>query len=302
MWLYGQGFPKATDGYQSTGLEQWLGWKTPGLKPAYEAMWMIQKPFTGSAKDNVVKHGVGYINIDATRIGTEGGTERDGKANMPNKLGWQNMKGHGIKNINQGRFPANVILECTCPDGYYTEEKVSTHANGKGCTGDKGIYGKYGNIKGGNERKVKSQVHQSGCVCFDLDSQSGNRPGGCFPEKRGASAYFGLGDAENRSEKVGKINDKGGASRFFYQAKVSTRERNMGMGDETNTHPTLKPIKLMEYLIKMITPPNGIVLDPFAGSGSTGLACIKGGFRYVLIEREPEYVKIIRRRIKGVKI
>ena len=86
--------------------------------------------------------------------------------------------------------------------------------------------------------------------------------------------------------------DSGSASRFFYCAKPSPKERG-----KYNKHPTVKGLKLMQYLITMITPPGGIILDPFAGSGTTGLAAINLGFEYVLIEQEPEYYQIIIKRI-----
>jgi len=129
-------------------------------------------------------------------------------------------------------------------------------------------------------------------------------------------------------------SDKGGASRFFYVAKASKSERNKGLdgfdakqmawsnqakaelkrgntefADDTkmhnkvqeriNFHPTVKPIKLMQYLVKMITPPNGIVLDPFCGSGTTGVACKIDGFQFVGLEQDPEYCKIAQARINN---
>jgi len=113
-----------------------------------------------------------------------------------------------------------------------------------------------------------------------------------------------------------------GASRFFYCPKASKKERNMGLEDvepttvddgrnkpidnpllrgktpRQNTHPTVKPVKLMEYLITLITPPNGIVLDPFFGSGTTGIAAVKLGFHYIGFELNPEYCKIAEKRIE----
>jgi site-specific DNA-methyltransferase (adenine-specific) len=77
---------------------------------------------------------------------------------------------------------------------------------------------------------------------------------------------------------------------------VSTRERNDGLTDIKNNHPTVKSIKLMEYLIKLITPPDGIVCDPFLGSGSTGVAAINLGFHFIGIEKDPEFVKIAKAR------
>jgi DNA modification methylase len=92
-------------------------------------------------------------------------------------------------------------------------------------------------------------------------------------------------------------NDKGGASRFFYVAKASKRDRNEGL-EESNNHPTVKPTDLMRYLIKLVTPPNGIVIDPFTGSGSTGKAAILEGFRFIGIEMTEDYIPIIEGRLK----
>jgi DNA modification methylase len=87
-------------------------------------------------------------------------------------------------------------------------------------------------------------------------------------------------------------------SKFFYCAKISTRERNINMPeDEKNNHPTVKTIKLMSYLINLITPPNGIVLDPFMGSGTTGIACKQLGFDFIGIELNTEYYEIAKKRV-----
>jgi site-specific DNA-methyltransferase (adenine-specific) len=86
--------------------------------------------------------------------------------------------------------------------------------------------------------------------------------------------------------------DSGSAARFFYCAKASKADRGDG-----NTHPTVKPTALMQYLVRLVTPPGGLVMDPFMGSGSTGKACIREGFRFVGIDMTPEYVEIARLRI-----
>jgi site-specific DNA-methyltransferase (adenine-specific) len=90
--------------------------------------------------------------------------------------------------------------------------------------------------------------------------------------------------------------DTGGPSRFFYTSKASTAERNNGHGP-ANTHPTVKPVDLMRWCIRLITPPGGVVLDPFGGSGTTGVAARAEGMRCILIEREAEYLDIIAGRL-----
>jgi adenine-specific DNA-methyltransferase len=92
----------------------------------------------------------------------------------------------------------------------------------------------------------------------------------------------------------------GSAARFFYMAKCSKKDRNEGLEGVVNHHPCLKPTALMRYLCRLVTPPGGIVLDPFMGSGSTGKAAMLEGFRFIGIEREAEYVEIARARIGAV--
>ena len=96
-----------------------------------------------------------------------------------------------------------------------------------------------------------------------------------------------------------EYGDSGGASRFFYVAKASKRERTMN-GKIENNHVTVKPLKLMRYLCRLITPPGGLILDPFAGSGTTLIAAVQEGFNAIGIEREPEYCEIIRQRMACV--
>ena len=132
-----------------------------------------------------------------------------------------------------------------------------------------------------------------------LDEQTGERGGSgkasgptyAGPSKRGAmsSGFGGMGGREPVF-----YGDSGGASRFFYTAKASRSERG-----EANTHPTVKPVSLMRWLVRLVTPPNGLVLDPFNGSGSTGVAALAEGMRYVGCEREAEYVEIARRRLES---
>jgi len=97
-----------------------------------------------------------------------------------------------------------------------------------------------------------------------------------------------------------RVGDSGGASRFFpvfrYQAKPSQSEKGA-----TNVHPTVKSIALMDWLIRLVTPPGGVVLDPFLGSGTTGVAAVKGGFGFIGIEREAEYLAIARARIEAAE-
>jgi hypothetical protein len=135
-----------------------------------------------------------------------------------------------------------------------------------------------------------------GCPVAELDGQSGERGASGQGGPRAAS-YAHDNDVYGKfaSHAPYSYDAKGGASRFFYCSKASRRDRGEGNG-----HPTVKPTDLMRWLVRLITPPGGLVLDPFAGSGSTGKAAAIEGFRFLGIEREAEYVEIARARIAAV--
>jgi site-specific DNA-methyltransferase (adenine-specific) len=274
----------------------WEGWGT-ALKPAHEPIVVARKPLIGTVAENVLKHGVGGLNIDATRIGFTSETdiaEYDFNNNGQNRStkeageslevhegGWKVQKGE--KTIPVGRWPANIILD------EHTAEL--------------------------------------------LDEQSGNVKGAVGMKKH-TNFTFDVGEHEGQRFTQGK-SDIGGASRFFYVAKASKRDRNEGLdqlpeiqtigGGGTNAeldengylrtdsaggkygsikavkqnfHPTVKPTALMQYLIRLVTPNNGVVLDPFAGSGSTGKAAILENKRFIGIELTAEYLPIIEGRLQ----
>lgn len=216
------------------GAKQWEGWGT-ALKPAFEPVIVARKPLIGTVAENVLTYGTGGLNIDASRISSNGEHKRPFQPTNNDREVFGKQNGFQPTNA-EGRWPANVILDT------YTAEL--------------------------------------------LDEQSD-------------------------------------ASRFFYVAKASKRDRNEGLegleakaagslnmrtdahsvanGMETkpaqNFHPTVKPTSLMEYLIKLVTPPNGLVLDPFTGSGSTGKAALLNGFRFVGCELTEDYIPIIEGRL-----
>lgn len=259
---------------------QWEGWGT-ALKPAHEPIVVARKPLIGTVSENVLEHGVGALNIDACRVGSES-TERrrtDDDFGLINDDGWEPTP--GTNGSAAGRWPANVVLD----------EEAATA----------------------------------------LDAQSGERSSGRLEphhrrngDRLGVAAYgFDPGDPESASAGRSFGGDSGGASRFFYCAKTSRAERNAGLegfdakalnwsngeqspgtfqGEGTdrtsaNHHPTVKPINLMRWLVRLVTPPGGLVLDCFLGSGSTGCAAVLEGFDFIGIEREPEYVAIATARI-----
>jgi hypothetical protein len=262
--------------------QQWQGWGT-ALKPAFEPVIVARKPIEGTVANNVLKWGTGGLNIDGSRIGTrdrdESGWAKTGSKAADNVALGKQYDRQPISEVGLGRWPANIILDP------YTAEL--------------------------------------------LDEQSGisKSQGGRIGKKETSNIDFGL--SGNYSKGDPGFGDTGGASRFFYVAKASKRDRNEGLEELLDTtaadmvdrepdsagmnspragagrtsgaknfHPTVKPTSLMEYLIKLVTPPNGTVLDPFTGSGSTGKAAILQGFDFIGIEMTEEYLPIIEDRLK----
>ena len=270
--------------------KQWQGWGT-ALKPAFEPVVVARKPLEEkTVAANVLKFGTGGLNIDDSRIvaqdqkelaknwdRTQSVAALEGRNSMSGGLNTIDLSGYKA----EGRWPANIILDP------YTAEL--------------------------------------------LDEQSGISKDGVAVRRNGNSANGMFPVAISEGSKDVGFGGSGGASRFFYVAKASKKDRNEGLdeleakltaaanfrpnhlekaveGDDglpygrwqptKNFHPTVKPTALMEYLIKLVTPPNGTVLDPFTGSGSTGKAALLSGFKFIGIELTEEYLPIIEGRLK----
>lgn len=268
LWLYGTGFPKSLNIGDGRGT---------ALKPAHEPIVMARKPLVGTVAANVSAHGTGALNIDACRIeGAKPDTTRGagGQHGRYNALPAQGR----VVDDGAGRWPANVILD---------EEAAAM-----------------------------------------LDEQSGTLKSPAS-YTRGADASGGiLGKSKPAGYEMPGYGDSGGASRFFYVAKASRSERDRGCehlparsageatdredgsdglsspragagrtGGARNHHPTVKPVQLMRYLVRMVTPKGGVVLDPFMGSGTTGVACMAEWLRFIGIEQSAEYIAIAEARI-----
>jgi len=274
QWMYGSGFPKSLNiGKQ---LPEYSGYGTT-LKPAHEPIILARKPLSEKTiVANVLKHGTGGINIDGCRVGTESVpyfTSSDGRKFEPNKTQPERST-KLVGTHDKGRFPANLIH-----DG--SEEVISLFPVTKS-----------GSIQSHHKRTTSKTKN-------------------AFSER------------EALPETV--TGSEGSASRFFYCAKASKADRNNGCehislkqpthgkGHESgglqvsnskipnnNNHPTVKPQSLMQYLCKLITPPDGIILDPFMGSGSTGKGAKLEGFGFIGIELDPDYFKIAEARINAL--
>ena len=319
MWLYGSGFPKSmniglaidkkngvdnrtgnikTDGKATNSgsgcyncnngkdnsmkqeyeeriaQNKWKGWGT-ALKPSFEPIIVARKPFKGSLVDNVIEYGVGGINIDECRV--ENGTNKD------------------IEFTATGRFPANTIL--TYDDNNYNE-----------------VCGGFPDTKSGKNGIRKSDG-------FNVND-------------------YGKGIGIKAGMNNGEYGDSGSASRYFYCAKASKKDRDEGLDNfedkeyilgcngstldnirekghygnggnglltikiRKNTHPTVKPTELMQYLVRLVSPDGATILDCFSGSGSTGKAVMyenkerNKNYKYIGIELTEEYLPISKARIE----
>lgn len=285
-WLFGSGFPKSHQFHkQMNGHgEEWRGWGT-ALKPAAEIIVLAMKPLDGTFANNALVHGVAGLNVDASRIPTTDDLNGGGYSSGNGKGMWTpERNGGGLQRLPgqyvqpQGRWPANVLLD---------EEAAAL-----------------------------------------LDEMSGERKSGvAVRHNKGVTPSTFLHHDDRQPKPDMGYGDVGGASRFFYVAKSSRRDRDEGLegmplrrgggmagthdqslltgsGNERNPfqrnhHPTVKPTQLMRYLVRLVTPPGGTVLDPFMGSGSTGKAAKLEGFAFVGIEIDAEYLEIARRRIEA---
>lgn len=280
-WLYGTGFPKSLNvGKALDAARQWEGWGT-ALKPGWEPIILARKPLDGTVAENVQRWGTGALNVDGCRIET-------------------------TENLNGGAYAS------------------------QGTTRDDG----WGMERGGAGKYVQPAGRWPPNVCLDeeaaalLDAQSGILKSGAkkaAEQPNGLNAVYGRG----MGGMSGSTASTGGASRFFYCAKASRAERDAGCeslpersggqatdreddsaglsspragagrrGGARNHHPTVKPIALMRWLVRLVTPPGGAVLDPFTGSGSTGVAALEEGFQFCGVEREAEYLEIARCRVE----
>lgn len=337
MWLYSSGFPKAQDigkaiqkrqGVEETNTvkggarpsdkmvyryaeeneytetvctspeaQQWAGWKT-ALKPAHEPICMARKPFKGSTIDNVLIHGVGALNIDATRITTDDVMISSQKSdsvyanfspeNRENKDGARDGKENEMwQQHEQGRFPSNVIGEVAeeyqkyfyCPKVSRKERHIGFDTTN--IPTDSSDY--QGSSNGGNYIEKKQNILTNADMIKEMDG------------------YYLDDNGERTDESNNKIwlpHTKAIYAHGLKEAYSQWCEMNGKTPTNTgNNHPTVKPVELMKYLIKLVTPPNSTVLDPFTGSGSTGMAAVELGHTFIGCELDPNYVQIANTRI-----
>ena len=274
---------------------EWKGWGTT-LKPAYEPIIVARKPFKGSLVDNILQNGVGGLNIDECRVGNEHFEIKNGDYdNNQNQRCFGNIK--RTQKEYYGRFPSNVIT-----DG---SEEV---AQGMPFT------------NGGSKIITNKEVNGKGLTSENPVFNSNN-----------------CGFKTNiKNDSISSYGDNGSAMRYFYCAKANSKDRDEGLDDfesvkinltqngcnrkengksilenpnisKKNVHPTVKPVELMQYLVRLVSPKGAKVLDCFMGSGSTGKACMfenrerNANYHFIGIEMTDEYLPIAKTRIDYAK-
>ena len=269
---------------------QWEGYGT-SLKPAWEPIIVAMKPLDRTYAENALKWGVAGLNIDGGRVNTDENITNHSRgvesAISKGKYGDSSeQETHQTQGQVLGRFPANLIH-----DG--SEEVVGLFPQSKGQqaevrgtepsnTGQNGIYGRFDRV---SAIPMRNDSGSAARFFYCAKSSRSERENGLseFPEKEVAYSEYREAMKDTNSY-VSKYPD--GSPRPMNKTK--------------NNHPTVKPLALMEYLCKLTrTPTGGIVLDPYAGSGTTGIACIRTNRQYILIEKEQEYYEVINKRIKN---
>jgi site-specific DNA-methyltransferase (adenine-specific) len=263
IWMYGSGFPKS---HNLKG--DWEGYGT-ALKPAHEPIVLARKPLSGTVAANVLEHGTGAINVDGCRI--------------------------------------DALDKTPAPVGVYGRPSIGTTGHTGERNGSADSLGRWpANIIHDGSPEVLAVFPETGSATNHV---------------RGDGSSMGFGGGRGSLSISNGHNDTGSAARFYYSAKASRAERELGLADfapatvgdgrqtandtayqrgkteRRNVHPTVKPVAVMRWLTRLVTPPGGVVLDPYTGSGTTGVAAALEGFEFIGCELSLEYVKIARARI-----
>jgi DNA modification methylase len=307
---------------------QWDGWGT-ALKPSWEPILVFRKPFKGTIADNVLKYGTGGLNIDATRVRHSSPEDFEKHKAMVDRLkeqggqlgnSWKNTSDlSGANEVKEGgRWPPNSVMRHSELCQKVGTKVIPPHPQGPDRfqkTSGGTFSESYGNQLA-QDQPEELPVYDcvEGCPVRALDEQSGDKTG-CGSSGPRPNTYERTDDQSTSFQpSQGTLYaDKGGASRFFpqfegqksvevpffYTAKASKKETTID-GQIENNHPTKKPVALMRWLVKLVTPKGGITLDPYCGSGSTLHAAIEERVRFTGIERDPHFHEISTKRTELV--
>lgn len=269
----------------------WEGWAygLQALKPALEPIYVAQRPFSErNGALNLLKHGVGAMNIDGCRVAPVEGETIHAPQSNPHLRGqgageyciatrdterMHEAQRASVEKANTlGRHPANLIHDGSAAVvGCFPDTKSGTGAVKRASSRDRD--GNRGSAYGAESRPEGSEMVSYG------DAGSAARFFNALPVGEDEFVALPIWDA-----------CYGDQPPFLYHPKATKADR------AGSRHPTVKPVALMRWLCRLVTPPGGIVLDPFAGSGTTGRAALEEGFGSLLIERETEYMLDVCRR------
>lgn len=298
-WLYGQGSPKShnmTDEFEGYG---------SAFKPAKEPACFGRKPLEGSMLDNMLAHGLGAINIDALRVPLNATDAREAlreiqRAARDRTDGWRMNAdgGPGVELTDKGRWPSNLVH-----DG--SPEVVACFP-----------------AKAGQKSAVTGD-EPSASTANIFNPFSGGRPASAPLDARGTAArffrHFGFSNADDwcarvcycpkapNSQRVYRCSACGHRENFVMETCPACNRRLKPLAEgekmdpetmaEVHNHPTVKPVDMLSYWIRGVCPPGGVILDPFAGTGSTGIAALREGRSAILIDSDPESIADIRFRV-----
>jgi site-specific DNA-methyltransferase (adenine-specific) len=258
--------------------KRWQGWGT-ALKPAWEPIVMARKPLVGTVAANVLAHGTGALNIDATRIPTSDDLGVQPASRAPNRILGKLDYNDGDEWTQNaaGRWPANLILTDPIFDG--------------------GVDG----VVGGGSTEGGQFPTQTADSMFGIGGY--RDPAGPRDTDAGTYSRFFLVPKSSRSDREPVLRGTlaVGDGNKWNAGGIGERRRQAGQNLRENLHPTVKPVELMRHLVRLVTPPGGTVLDCFLGSGTTAIACEQEGFAWIGIEKEPEYVAIAEARLNGTQ-
>ena len=272
--------------YEHDISKQWDGWGT-ALKPAHEPLVLARKPLSEkSIADNVLKWGTGGINIDECRVEGNDAKYPDTNPDFRDQ-GRQSKENMGIDKLSFGQTEnvkrKKVVRKSRDENGVWTNDNSGMKAEGSEYA-DADPRGRFpANVMHDGSDSIKKLFEDKSRYFYCAKTPKAERNQGLdnFPIKQTQGGGGGIGNYKD---------DVNSASGKFGSEKAPSK----------NTHPTVKPIKLMKYLCRLITPKGGTVLDPFMGSGSTGMAAKEENFEFVGIEKEEQYFNIASARIESV--
>lgn len=289
---------------------QWEGWGT-ALKPAWEPIIMARKPLSGTVARNVVEWGVGALNIDQCRVSLSSDEDPEKlsarSGGLPDRLNRSRFTYGAVRDLpagwdcSKGRWPANVVLShlSDCKQVGTRRAKAGTF-KGSPERSKNLVYGEdnrprlpSGYADADGKESVEAWACHEDCPILALDRQSG-----VTTSMGDASRFFYCAKPSRREREAGLEAFDPRYAGKWNGGGIGERRRQAGLEVRRNIHPTVKPRALMAYLLRLVTPEGGVVLDPFAGSGTTGCAAaVVAGTRFIGFELSREYTGIANARI-----